>query len=61
VEIFKGSRSAIEEFYLETVVKEKKLLMTGGLIGMGIIRCKSGEFYVDSARIQPFLEAVKLT
>ncbi len=61
VEIFKGSRSAIEEFYLETVVKEKKLLMTGGSDWHGYNQMQNlGSFYVDSVRIQPFLEAVNL-
>ena len=30
VEVFKGARASIEEFYLETVVKDKGLLLTGG-------------------------------
>jgi len=61
VEIFKVSRSAIEEFYLETVVKDKKLLITGGSDWHGYNQVQNlGNFYVDSGRIQPFLQAVNL-
>ena len=61
VEVFKGTRTAIEEFYLETVVKDKGLFMTGGSDWHGYHRTLNlGNFYVESERIQPFLEAVDL-
>ncbi len=60
VEVFKGSRPSIEEFYLETVVKDKGLLLTGGSDWHGHKSTLSlGSFYVDSARIQPFLKTVQ--
>lgn len=61
VEVFKESRPAIEEFYLETVVKEKNLFLTGGSDWHGYKQAQYlGRFYVDSTRIRPFLEAVNL-
>ena len=61
VEVFKISRPAIEEFYLETVVKDKHLFLTGGSDWHGYNQTQHlGRFYVDSTRIQPFLEAVNL-
>lgn len=60
VEVFKGTRPSIEEFYLETVVKDKGLLLTGGSDWHGHnSTLRLGGFYVDSARIQPFLNAVQ--
>jgi predicted metal-dependent phosphoesterase TrpH len=59
VEVFKEKRPSIEEFYLETVVKDKGLFLTGGSDWHGYRATRSlGSFYVNSARIQPFLEAV---
>lgn len=61
VEVFKGSRSSIEEFYLETVVKDKGLLLTGGSDWHGYNPIHSlGRFYVNSVKIQPFLDAVHI-
>ena len=61
VEVFKESRTAIEEFYLETVVKDKGLFLTGGSDWHGYqITRNLGSFYVDSAQIQSFLEAVRM-
>ena len=57
VEIFKNSRTSIEEFYLETVVKDKGLVITGGSDWHGYHpTIHLGKFYVDAARIQPFLQ-----
>jgi len=59
VEVFKGTRSSIEKFYFETVVKDKGLLLTGGSDWHGYHATRNlGSFYVDSKRIQSFLEAV---
>ena len=59
VEIFKSSRPSIEEYYLETVAKHHKLLVTGGSDWHGYHQTSGlGSFYVDSTRIQPFLAAV---
>jgi predicted metal-dependent phosphoesterase TrpH len=61
VEVFKGTRTSIEEFYLETVVKDKRLFVTGGSDWHGYHHTLNlGSFYVDSERIQPFLKAVHL-
>lgn len=60
VEVFKGRRPSIEEFYLETVVKDKGLLLTGGSDWHGHNPTLNlGSFYVDSTKIQPFLHAVQ--
>lgn len=62
VEVFKGTRSAIEEFYFETVGKDKGLLLTGGSDWHGHHAAHNlGSFYVNSERIQPFLKAVHLS
>ncbi len=62
VEVFKGSRASVEEFYLETVTKDKGLLLTGGSDWHGHNPAHGlGRFYVDSSKIQPFLQAVKNT
>lgn len=59
VEIFKSSRTSIEEFYLETVVKDKGLVITGGSDWHGYHpTIQLGKFYVDTARIQAFLHSV---
>ena len=60
VEVFKSTRPSIEEFYFETVVKDKGLLMTGGSDwhGHNTTR-KLGTFSVDSRRVQAFLETVQ--
>lgn len=61
VEVFKGTRTSIEEFYLETVGKDKGLLLTGGSDWHGHHATHNlGSFYVESARIRSFLEAVHL-
>lgn len=61
IEIFKGSRSSIEEFYLETVVKDKGLLTTGGSDWHGFHQTQTlGSFYVNSGQIQRFLTALGL-
>jgi predicted metal-dependent phosphoesterase TrpH len=62
VEVFKGTRSSIEEFYFETVGKDKGLLLTGGSDWHGHHTTRNlGSFYVDSERIKPFLEAIHLS
>ena len=62
IEVFKGSRTAIEEFYLETVVKDKGLLSTGGSDWHGYNQTQAlGSFYVDSGQVQRFLAALGLT
>jgi predicted metal-dependent phosphoesterase TrpH len=62
VEVFKGKRSSIEEFYFETVVKDKGLLLTGGSDWHGYHPTRDlGSFYIDSERVKPFLEAVHLS
>ncbi|PID58223.1 hypothetical protein CSB45_03915 [candidate division KSB3 bacterium] len=59
VEIFKRRRPSIEEFYLETVVKDKGLVITGGSDWHGYHPTIAlGKFFVDAARIIPFLERV---
>jgi predicted metal-dependent phosphoesterase TrpH len=59
VEVFKSSRTSIEEFYLETVVKDKGLVITGGSDWHGYHpTIQLGKFYVDAARIQLFLNSV---
>ncbi|MBD3309114.1 hypothetical protein GF339_22125 [candidate division KSB3 bacterium] len=61
VEVFKGTRPSIEEFYLETVVQDKGLLLTGGSDWHGYhYSCALGNFYVDSEQIQPFLNAMQI-
>ncbi len=61
IEIFKGSRPSIEEFYLETVVKDKGLLTTGGSDWHGYHQTQTlGSFYVNSGQIQRFLTALGL-
>lgn len=61
VEVYKGSRTSIEEFYFETVVNDKGLLLTGGSDWHGHNETRRlGNFYVDSKRIQPFLKAVRV-
>ena len=61
IEVFKGSRPSIEEFYLETVAKDKRLLTTGGSDWHGYHPTLGlGSFYVDASRIQPFLEKVEM-
>jgi len=61
IEIFKGSRPSIEEFYLETVVKDKGLLTTGGSDWHGYHQTQTlGSFYVNSGQIQRFLAALGL-
>ena len=61
VEVFKGTRSSIEEYYFETVGKDKGLLATGGSDWHGHHHTQHlGNFYVDSERIQPFLHAIDL-
>lgn len=61
VEVFKESRTAIEEFYLETVVKDKGLLLTGGSDWHGYQVTRSlGSFYVESEDVQAFLQAVRI-
>lgn len=60
VEVFKGSRPPVEEFYLETVCHDKGLLLTGGSDWHGHVYAgQLGKFYVESDRIQPFLRAVR--
>jgi predicted metal-dependent phosphoesterase TrpH len=62
VEVYKGSRTSIEEFYFETVVNDKGLLLTGGSDWHGHNAThRLGSFYIDSIRIQPFLEAVQVS
>jgi hypothetical protein len=59
VEIFKSSRPSIEEFYLETVVKDKGLVITGGSDWHGYHpTIQLGKFFVDAARIKSFLARV---
>lgn len=59
VEVFKDARSSIEEFYFETVVKDKGLLSTGGSDWHGYHQTRNlGDFYVDATRIQPFLRTL---
>ena len=59
VEIFKSSRTSIEEFYLETVVKDKGLVITGGSDWHGYHpTIQLGKFFVDAARIKSFLTRV---
>lgn len=59
IEIFKSMHSSIEEFYFETVGHDKRLLLTGGSDWHGHhIPPKLGNFFVDSARITPFLQAL---
>ncbi len=61
VEIYKSSRTSIEEFYLETVVKDKGLVITGGSDWHGYHpTIQLGKFYVDSGRIQSFLKSVSV-
>jgi 3',5'-nucleoside bisphosphate phosphatase len=61
VEVFKNTRTSIEEYYLETVVKDKGLFLTGGSDWHGYrANRRLGSFYVDSERIHAFLEAVRL-
>jgi predicted metal-dependent phosphoesterase TrpH len=60
VEVFKSSRPSIEEYYLETVAKDKGLLITGGSDWHGHqVNRKLGTFSVNSARIEPFLQALR--
>jgi predicted metal-dependent phosphoesterase TrpH len=62
VEVFKNTRTSIEEFYLETVVRDKGLLVTGGSDWHGYHFTRPlGSFYVESGQIQPFLKAVHLS
>jgi predicted metal-dependent phosphoesterase TrpH len=62
VEVYKGSRTSIEEFYFETVVNDKGLLLTGGSDWHGHSATRRlGTFSVDSKRIQPFLEAIQVS
>jgi predicted metal-dependent phosphoesterase TrpH len=59
VEVFKSSRPSIEEYYLETVAKDKDLLITGGSDWHGHqVNRKLGTFSVDSTKIEPFLQAL---
>lgn len=59
VEVFKGMRPSIDEFYFETVGNDKGLLLTGGSDWHGYHGGrKLGRFYVDSGRVQPFLQAM---
>lgn len=61
VEVFKGKRPSIEEFYLETVGKDKGLVITGGSDWHGYHpTLRLGNFYVDAQRIRPFLDIVHL-
>lgn len=61
VEVFKSTKTSIEEFYFETVVHDKNLLLTGGSDWHGHhIPPKLGNFSVDSKRIQPFLKVVQV-
>ncbi len=62
VEVFKNTRASIEEYYLETVVRDKGLFLTGGSDWHGYhITRPLGSFYVESTQIQPFLKAVRLS
>ncbi len=60
VEIFKRKKPSITEFYFETVARDKGLsFLTGGSDWHGYNnKYKLGNFYVESTKIQPFLEAV---
>lgn len=59
VEVFKSSRPSIEEYYFETVAKDKSLLITGGSDWHGHrMNQKLGMFSVDSTRIESFLQAL---
>lgn len=62
VEVFKTSRSAIEEYYFETVAKDKHLVVTGGSDWHGHrVHQRLGDFYVESARVERFLQALHIT
>ncbi len=61
IEVFKGTRTSIEEYYLDTVAKDKGLLSTGGSDWHGFHpTLRLGNFSVDAARIRPFLEKLQL-
>jgi len=60
VEVYKSSRPSIEEYYFETVAKDKNLVLTGGSDWHGHrVKQRLGNFSVDSVRIEPFLQALK--
>ena len=59
VEVFKSARPSIEEYYFETVAKDKHLVVTGGSDWHGHrVNQRLGDFSVDSARIERFLQAL---
>jgi len=60
VEVFKSSRPVIEEYYFETVAKDKNLLITGGSDWHGHrLNQKLGAFSVDSTKVGSFLQALQ--
>jgi predicted metal-dependent phosphoesterase TrpH len=60
IEVFKSSRPVIEEYYFETVAKDKNLLITGGSDWHGHrLNQKLGAFSVDSTRVGSFLQALQ--
>lgn len=59
VEVFKTSRTAIEEYYFETVAHDKNLLLTGGSDWHGHRPTqKLGDFAVDASKVDRFLQAL---
>lgn len=59
VEVFKNSRPSIEEYYFETVAKDKNLIVTGGSDWHGHrVNQRLGDFFVDAVRVERFLHAL---
>ncbi len=60
VEVYKSSRPSIEEYYFETVAKDKNLVVTGGSDWHGHrVNQRLGDFSVDSVRIERFLRTLE--
>ncbi len=61
IEVFKSTRTPIEEYYFETVTKDKGLFSTGGSDWHGFHpTLRLGHFSVDATRIRPFLKRLRL-